>query len=219
MRILVIEDDLKTQGFLLKGLRESGFEADGCADGTSALSRLEEQRYDLALLDIMLPCKDGLEVLREIRESGAVLPVILLTAREGLQDRVCGLESGADDYLVKPVSFTEILARVHAVIRRCSPEATRVLSFKGVTLDGAARVAWRDGVPLALSHAGFEVLRTLMRHAGEGISNASLRDALAEVGERSDRLSEVMRLLQLQLDDPFPDQLLHDLDGVAWQLA
>lgn len=219
MRILVVEDDLKTQGFLLKGLRESGFDADGCDDGVSALRRLSDRHYDLALLDIMLPGKDGLEVLREIREGGAVLPVILLTAREGLRDRVSGLEGGADDYLVKPVSFSEILARVHAVIRRCVPEEDRILSFKGVMLDGLSHQAWRDGVALDLEPGAFELLRQLLLHAGEGISTASLCAALEDAGERSDRIAVMLGSLQQAVDAPFDTKLLRELDGKAWQLG
>lgn len=219
MRILVVEDDLKTQRFLVKGLRENGFDADGCDDGVSALSRLADNPYDLALLDIMLPGKDGLDVLRVIREGGAVLPVILLTAREGIRDRVGGIELGADDYLVKPVSFAEILARVRAVIRRCVPESERALNYRDVRLDGLVRQAWRSGVELDLAPDAFEVLRKLLLHAGEGISHASLRAALLDAGERSDSLTETMRTLQQKLDGPFATKLLRELDGRAWRLA
>lgn len=219
MRILVIEDDRKTRGFLIKGFSESGFEAVGCEDGNAALSLLGSGSYDLILLDIMLPGRDGLSVLEALRKAGGRTPVILLTAREGIGDRVNGLDLGADDYLVKPVAFSELLARVNAVVRRCAPDTPQELEFKGLRLCVQARRAWRDELEIHLEEDEFLLLHLLMRHAGEGISAAMLRESLSNSCECYLTLEDTLYRLRQRVDGQSDRKLIHSLDGLAYQLA
>lgn len=219
MRILVVEDDRKTRGFLVKGFSESGFEAVGCEDGNAALGLLGSGSYDLILLDIMLPGRDGLSVLDSLRKAGGRTPVILLTAREGIGDRVNGLDLGADDYLVKPVAFSELLARVNAVVRRCALDAPQELEFKGLRLHVQARRVWRDEREIHLEEDEFLLLHLLMRHAGEGISAAMLRESLSNSCERYLTLEDTLYRLRQRVDGQSDRELIHSLDGLAYQLA
>lgn len=219
MRILVVEDDRKTRGFLVKGFSESGFEAVGCEDGNAALGLLGSGTYDLILLDIMLPGRDGLSVLDSLRKAGGRTPVILLTAREGIGDRVNGLDLGADDYLVKPVAFSELLARVNAVVRRCAPDTSQELEFKGLRLHVQARCVWRDEREIHLEEDEFLLLHLLMRHAGEGISAAMLRESLSNSCERYLTLEDTLYRLRQRVDGQSDRELIHSLDGLAYQLA
>lgn len=219
MRILVVEDDRKTRGFLVKGFSESGFEAVGCEDGNAALGLLGSGTYDLILLDIMLPGRDGLSVLDSLRKAGGRTPVILLTAREGIGDRVNGLDLGADDYLVKPVAFSELLARVNAVVRRCAPDTPQELEFKGLRLHVQARRVWRDEREIHLEEDEFLLLHLLMRHAGEGISAAMLRESLSNSCERYLTLEDTLYRLRQRVDGQSDRELIHSLDGLAYQLA
>lgn len=219
MRILVVEDDRKTRGFLVKGFSESGFEAVGCEDGNAALGLLGSGTYDLILLDIMLPGRDGLSVLDSLRKAGGRTPVILLTAREGIGDRVNGLDLGADDYLVKPVAFSELLARVNAVVRRCAPDTPQELEFKGLRLHVQARRVWRDEREIHLEEDEFLLLHLLMRHAGEGISAAMLRESLSNSCERYLTLEDTLYRLRQRVDGQSDRKLIHSLDGLAYQLA
>lgn len=219
MKILVVEDDRKTRGFLIKGFSESGFEAVGCEDGNAALELLGSGSYDVVLLDIMLPGPDGLSILNSLRKAGGKTPVILLTAREGIGDRVNGLDLGADDYLVKPVAFSELLARVNAVIRRCIPDTLQKLEFKGLRLDLRGRRAWRNERELLLEEDEFLLLHLLMRHAGEGVSAAMLREALSSSCERYLTLEDTLHRLRQRVDGQSGHALIHSLDGLAYQLA
>jgi DNA-binding response OmpR family regulator len=219
VRILVVEDDRKTRGFLVKGFSESGFEAVGCEDGNAALGLLGSGTYDLILLDIMLPGRDGLSVLDSLRKAGGRTPVILLTAREGIGDRVNGLDLGADDYLVKPVAFSELLARVNAVVRRCAPDTPQELEFKGLRLHVQARCVWRDEREIHLEEDEFLLLHLLMRHAGEGISAAMLRESLSNSCERYLTLEDTLYRLRQRVDGQSDRELIHSLDGLAYQLA
>jgi DNA-binding response OmpR family regulator len=219
VRILVVEDDRKTRGFLVKGFSESGFVAVGCEDGNAALGLLGSGTYDLILLDIMLPGRDGLSVLDSLRKAGGRTPVILLTAREGIGDRVNGLDLGADDYLVKPVAFSELLARVNAVVRRCAPDTPQELEFKGLRLHVQARCVWRDEREIHLEEDEFLLLHLLMRHAGEGISAAMLRESLSNSCERYLTLEDTLYRLRQRVDGQSDRELIHSLDGLAYQLA
>lgn len=218
MRILVVEDDEKTRRILVRGLNESGFQAEGSPDGDDGLRAVTSASYDVVLLDIMMPKRDGYSMLNEMRSQGVTTPVIMLTAKEGLVDRVSGLDTGADDYLVKPVSFEELVARVHSVARRCLPEDARDLHFEGLVLKAGARSAWRDQTEIGLSDIECRTLRLLMTYPGEGLSRRFILDRV--LGEDSDdgSLDVVMETLRSRLDGTFERKLIHSVDGVGYVL-
>ena len=218
MRILVVEDDDKTRRLLLRGLIESGFEADGCPDGEDGLARASVPGYDLVLLDVMMPKRDGFSVLMEMRARNIDTPVILLTAREGLADRVSGLDTGADDYLVKPVSFVELIARVNSVARRCLPEDDRDLSHDGLLLRAGERSVWCEDRELQLGEQEYRALRVLMQFAGEGLSLRFLAERTLLDGETESSLNDVIDGLQRRVDGSFARKFIHSVEGVGYLL-
>src|SRR5947199_3732044 len=175
MRLLVVEDDEKIASFVVNGLKQSGFAVDRAKDGEQAIDFALSIPYDAAILDLMLPGLDGLAVLRQLRQKKVSLPVLILSARAGVDDRVLGLQSGGDDYLTKPFAFSELLARVQALIRRAtqSPEATR-LTAGDVTLDLATREVTCGGQPVDLQPREFSLLAFLLRHAGRPVSKTMM---------------------------------------------
>ena len=178
MRILLVEDDELLGDGLQAGLRHCGFQADWLRDGESARSALATEDYAAVVLDLGLPRLDGLGVLRALRAAGKPTPVLVLTARDSTPDKVLGLDSGADDYLIKPIDLDELAARLRALIRRAAGQATPRLSLGNITLDPAGRRAYLDGAPLELPAKEFALLELLMRNAGRVISRAQLESAL-----------------------------------------
>lgn len=224
MKILVVEDETKTGNYLKQGLSEAGFVVDLVRDGNDGLHAAITESYDLVVLDIMLPGIDGWTVLREIRERGATLPVLFLTARDQVDDRVKGLESGADDYLVKPFAFSELAARIEVLLRRAvgaapSPDAL-VLSLGDLEVDLARRRAVRAGQRLELSAKEFQLLTLLLRRKGEVLSRTEIAEQVWDVNfdHGTNVIDVAIRRLRGKLDLPFDRRLLHTVRGMGYVL-
>ena len=220
MRILIVEDEPKTSAFLAKGLSEQGFIADVFANGHDGLHAARTQTYDLAILDVMLPGCDGWTILRELRSAGSPMPVLFLTAKDTVADRVKGLELGADDYLVKPFAFSELLARVRTILRRGvarQPETVRVADLE---IDLLGHKAQRGGQRLSLSPKEFALLSLLMRRAGEVLSRTLIAEQVWDMNFDSDTnvVDVHIRRLRAKVDDPFPQKLIHTVRGAGYVL-
>jgi two-component system OmpR family response regulator len=176
MRLLIVEDDVKLAAAVARGLRREGYAVDVCGDGEAALAQAAVYAYDGIVLDLMLPRRDGMEVCRALRERGCWAPVLMLTARGGLGDRIRGLDAGADDYLAKPFDFGELLARLRALVRRAPSERPARLEVGNLVLDPATHAVSCAGRPVALTAREFAVLEFLARHAGEAVSRTALLD-------------------------------------------
>jgi DNA-binding response OmpR family regulator len=183
MRILVVEDDRMIAKALDRALRQEGYAVDGVADGKSAAEALRTSTFDLVLLDLGLPLRDGLEVLRELRGRGDSTPVIIVTARDDVQNRIAGLDGGADDYIVKPFDLDEVAARMRSVLRRAAGRAETRIRYRGITLDPITHAVERDGEPVLLSAHEFSVLEALLQRPGSVLSRAQLEDRLYGWGE------------------------------------
>lgn len=214
MRLLLVEDDRMIGDSLRAALRLDGYAVDWVRDAVAAQSTLSSERFDLVLLDLGLPKGDGLEVLRALRARRDSTPVIVLTARDGLEDRVAGLDAGADDYLAKPFELDELNARIRAVMRRHSGRAQPVLSHAGVTLDPATRQVMKDGAPVLLSAREFAVLEALMQRPGALLSRAQLEDRLYGWGEEieSNAVSVYIHQLRRKLGADF----IQNVRGVGY---
>ena len=175
MRVLVVEDDARIASFVVRGFKQAGFAVDHAADGDTGLTLAQNTEYDAAVVDIMLPQLDGLSLVRRLRAARRPVPVLFLSAKSSVDDRVRGLQSGGDDYLTKPFAFSELLARVQALIRRASqsPEATR-LTAGDITLDLVTREVHRGGEPVSLQPREFSLLAFLLRHAGRPVSKTMI---------------------------------------------
>jgi two-component system, OmpR family, response regulator len=174
VRVLIVEDELRMAGLIRRGLTKEGLAADVAAKGEDALWMAEAHEYDAIVLDVMLPGMSGFETCRRLRTNGIWAPVLMLTARDSVDDRVAGLDSGADDYLVKPFAFAELLARLRALVRRGDPERPTVLEVGELRLDPATRRAWRGDTEVSLSAKEFALLETFMRRPGEVLSRLHL---------------------------------------------
>ncbi len=174
VRILIVEDDRKVSGFLKKGLKEEHYAVDACADGDEALYMAQVNAYDVVVLDVMLPGKDGFAVCRELRENGVLTPILMLTAKDAVEDRVTGLTEGADDYLTKPFSFEELLARIRALLRRSQEYKTPLLKVGDLVLDPVRRVVTRAGDKIALTGREYALLEYLMRNRGRTITQTMI---------------------------------------------
>ena len=174
LRVLVVEDEIKMASLIRRGLRGEGLAADVAIKGEDALWMAGSTTYDAIVLDVMLPGIDGFQTCHRLREAGVWAPVLMLTARDGIEDRVAGLDGGADDYLTKPFSFAELLARLRALARRGPVERPAVLEVGDLRLDPAARRVWRAGAEVSLSAKEFQLLETFMRHPGEVLSRYQL---------------------------------------------
>ena len=224
MRLLVVEDEVKLAQYLHKGLSENGHVVDTAHDGIEGRRLASGGDYDLVLLDLMLPGVDGFGVLSAMRAAGKRTPVLMLTARDRVEDRVRGLESGADDYLVKPFAFSELLARVGALLRRGSGSApaqsATVLSMGDLTMDLVARKAERSGQRLDLTAKEFNLLALLLRRRGQILSRTVLAEQVWDMNFDSDTnvVEVAVRRLRGKLDDPFEFKLLHTVRGMGYVL-
>jgi two-component system copper resistance phosphate regulon response regulator CusR len=220
MKILVIEDETKTASYLRKGLSEEGFVVDVVADGGEGLHRAHSREYDAILLDIMLPGQDGWSVLSALRRDGCHTPVLCLTARDAVADRVHGLELGADDYLVKPFAFSELLARVRSMLRRSTMPQPDVIRVADLTVDLVRHRATRAGKRLDLTAKEFLLLSLLARRTGEVLSQTMIAEQVWDMNFESDtNVVEVnVRRLRSKVDDPFDRRLLHTVRGMGYVL-
>jgi two-component system, OmpR family, response regulator QseB len=178
MRVLVVEDDRMIAKGLHTALKQDGYAVDGVSDGRSASEALRTSKFDIVLLDLGLPERDGLEVLRELRRRGDATPVIIVTARDEVQNRIDGLDAGADDYIVKPFDLDEVAARMRSVLRRFAGRGDPNIRHRGITLDPVSHVVERDGAPVVLSAHEFSVLEALLQRPGTVLSRAQLEDRL-----------------------------------------
>ncbi|HKB93432.1 MAG TPA: response regulator transcription factor [Gaiellaceae bacterium] len=220
MRVLVVEDEKKLAALLVRGLREEGYSADVAERGEDALWMAMSASYDAILLDVMLPGSDGFEVCRRLRKEGVWSPVLMLTARDAVDDRVTGLDSGADDYLSKPFAFDELLARLRALIRRPPVERPTVLEVGDLRLDPAMHRVWRGDAELQLSAKEFALLEAFMRKPGVVLTRSQLLDTAWDMGfERRSNVVDVnVRYLREKIDRPFGRESLETVRGVGYRL-
>lgn len=220
MRILVVEDETKIAGLLRRGLREEGHAADVAICGEDALWMAEAHRYDAILLDVMLPGIDGFETCRRLRAAGVWTPVLMLTARDAVDDRVAGLDVGADDYLSKPFSFAELLARLRALRRREPLERPAVLQVGELRLDPSTRQVSRGSEPIELSAKEFALLEILMRHAGEVLSRFQLLEYAwdGDYDNRSNVVDVYISYLRNKIDRPFKLRSIETVRGAGYRL-
>ncbi|TCG07465.1 DNA-binding response regulator [Paraburkholderia steynii] len=219
MRILIIEDEPKMASYLRKGLMEASFQADTALDGKEGLFLALHEDYDLILLDVMLPELDGLEVLTRIREKKHT-PVLLLTARDTVQDKVVGLESGADDYLSKPFAYAELLARVRALLRRPAQSSVTVLCVSDMEIDLVRRRVRRGNVRIELTAQEFALLKLLTERQGEVLTRAFVTSHVWDINFDSDTniVDVAVKRLRTKIDSPFENKLLHTVRGMGYVL-
>lgn len=223
MRLLVIEDEPKVGHALLEGLQAEGYEVVLAETGEEGFFLASNRAFDLIVLDVMLPGRDGLEVLAALRKQNMAAQVLILTAKDAIEDRVAGLDTGADDYLVKPFAFPELSARIRALLRRGKPEPVALLRIGTLEIDPVTRTVLREGLRLELTVREFELLEFLARNKGRVVSREMLaRDVWKEPG-RATPLDNVIDVhvarLRKKLDDPFEGKLLHTVRGVGFILS
>jgi two-component system OmpR family response regulator len=221
VRVLLIEDDRTIADFVLRGLREAGFAVDHEADGEAGLAAALRQPYDVAIVDVMLPQRDGLSLIDELRRRGNTTPVLILSARRSVDDRVKGLQAGGDDYLTKPFAFAELLARVQALVRRASrtPEPT-TLTVDDLVLDLLTRRVTRGGTALDLRPREFALLEYLMRNAGKVVSKTMILSHVWEYSfdPQTNIVDVLVSRLREKIDRPFDKKVLHTVRGVGYVL-
>ena len=221
MHALLIEDDDTIAEFVARGLREAGFAVDRVADGAAGLEAATDQAYDVAVIDVMLPKRDGLSVIEELRRRGIMTPVLILSARRSVDDRVRGLQAGGDDYLTKPFAFSELLARVQALVRRASrtPEPT-TLTLEDLVLDLLSRRVSRAGAAIELRPREFALLEYLMRNAGKVVSKTMILSHVWEYNfdPQTNIVDVLVSRLREKIDRRFEKKLLHTVRGVGYVL-
>jgi len=222
MRVLVVEDEKKVARALRDGLEAERYDVRVASTGEEGFFLVNHEAFDCVVLDLMLPHRDGLEVLTTLRKRGLHTPVLILTARDTVDDRVRGLDSGADDYLVKPFAIPELLARIRALLRRGRPDPLLKLQHEDLEMDVVTRKVARAGQPLELTVREFEILEYLLRHVGRVVSREMLTRDVWRVTARATPLDNVIDVtiarLRRKVDDPFPTKLLHTVRGVGFVL-
>jgi two-component system, OmpR family, copper resistance phosphate regulon response regulator CusR len=221
MRILIVEDETKVARALSHGLEREFYDVVVASNGEEGFYRANSETFDLIILDVMLPGRDGFEILTTLRRSGARVPILVLTARDAVEDRVAGLDQGADDYLVKPFAFPELLARIRVLLRRARPDLLR-LRFADLELDVATRKVARAGQPLDLRAREFELLEYLLRHQGQLVSREMLARDVWKALHRGTPLDNVIDVhiarLRRKVDSEFPVKIIHTVRGVGFVL-
>jgi two-component system OmpR family response regulator len=220
MRVLVVEDDAKLAAVLRQGLKEQGFAVDVAGDGALGLKLAMATDYDAVLLDLMLPGRDGLDVLRELRRQGRAVPVLILTARSSVDDRVLGLDLGADDYLPKPFDLKELFARLRAILRRPPVEPSTVLRVADLELDSASREVRRQGARIELTTKEFTLLEYLMRKKGIVVTRAMILDHVWDMDYHggSNLVEVYINYLRRKIDQDFEPKLIHTIRGAGYVL-
>jgi two-component system OmpR family response regulator len=220
MRVLVVEDEVKMAALLRRGLSEEGLAVDVAEEGERALLMAGSTDYDAVVLDVMLPGIDGFETCRRLRRDGVWAPVLMLTARGSLDDRVVGLDGGADDYMVKPFAFAELLARLRALVRRGTVERPPVIEVGALRLDPGTRQVWRGETEIDLSSKEFTLLETFMRHAGYVLSRSQLLEQAWEYDfeHRSNVVEVYIRYLRRKIDVPFDVVSIETVRGAGYRL-
>ncbi|NOY58857.1 MAG: response regulator transcription factor [Calditrichaeota bacterium] len=220
MYILIVEDEPKVADFLKRGLAEEGWQVDAAADGETALSMIQAGSYDVIALDIMLPGRDGLSVLRTLRNQGHNEPVLLLTARDAVPDRVMGLKSGADDYLVKPFAFEELLARLDALVRRRTGSYQDILKAGDLELDTIQHSVRRADQHINLTTLEFRLLEYLMRNKGRVLSRIDIEESIWGMNDEPDSnvVDVYINHLRKKIDKPFNKPLIHTIRGFGYKV-
>ncbi len=220
MKVLVVEDEVKMAALIRRGLVEQGLIVDVAGSGEDAVAMTLASQYDAIVLDVMLPGIDGFETCRKMRLGGIWAPVLMLTARGALEDRVAGLDGGADDYLTKPFSFAELMARLRALARRGSSERPTLLEVGDLRLDPATRQVWRGETEIELSAKEFGLLETFMRHPGSVLTRTQLLEQAWEYdfAHRSNVIEVYMRYLRRKIDVPFGVSSLQTVRGAGYRL-
>jgi heavy metal response regulator len=221
MRVLVVEDERRIADFLSRGLSEQGYAVDVAYDGEEALDWPTVAQFDVIILDVMLPARDGIQVCRILRERGLKTPILMLTARDAVEDRVRGLDSGADDYLVKPFAFSELLARLRALTRREAAALGTVLQVADLTLDTAAREVRRQGVPVELTTKEYALLEYLMRHANQVLTRTMIAEHVwnYDFDNATNVIDVHIRNLRRKIDDPFQAKLVQTVRGAGYRVS
>jgi len=218
MRILVVEDEPKSAAFLHQGLTESGFSVQVVDNGDAGLAEARTDGYAVVILDVGIPQRDGWSLMTDLRKIGIQTPVLFLTARDAIEDRVRGLELGADDYLVKPFAFSELLARIRSILRRGNNRGPTTVQVADLELDLMRQRATRGGRRLELTATEFLLLSFLVRHVGEPLSRRLLAEQVWDIHHDSDTnvVDVGVRRLRAKVDDPFPVKLIHTIRGIGY---
>ena len=221
MRILVVEDEARIADFITRGLSEQGYAVDTASDGNEALQWTDVEDFDLIVLDVMLPGRDGIEVCRTLRERGLRTPILMLTAMDAVEDRVRGLDSGADDYLVKPFAFAELPARLRALMRREPATLGSVLRVADLAFDMNTLEVSRQGVAIELTAKGRLLLEYLMRHANQVLTRTMISEHVwnYEFDNATNVIDVHVRNLRQKVDEPFPVKLIQTVRGAGYQIS
>jgi len=221
MRVLIVEDERRIADFIRRGLSEQGYAVDVAHDGDEALDWAGAAEFDIIVLDVMLPVRDGMEVCRILRQRGIRTPILMLTARDAVEDRVRGLDSGADDYLVKPFAFAELLARLRALGRRQPAVLGFVLRMGDLTLDTATRQAIRDRETITLTAKEYALLEYLMRHPHQVLTRTMIAEHVwnYDFDSATNVIDVHIRNLRRKIDDPFPTKLIHTARGAGYRIS
>ena len=221
MRILIVEDEARLVTILRRGLMEEGHAVDIALSGEEALDWIDATSFDAIILDVMLPGIDGLEVCRQLRNRRIQIPILLLTVRNTVSDRVAGLDAGADDYLAKPFAFAELTARLRALARRPAETLETILNVAGVRLDPATRRVWREGQEVILSNKEFRILECLLRHPNHVLTRQMIADQVWDYDARDvgNVIDVHIRSIRHKLDDPYPGTLIQTVRGVGYRFA
>lgn len=220
MRILVCEDQRDLNKITVKHLTAEGYSVDSCYDGEEALAFIDMAEYDAVVLDIMMPKKDGISVLKEMRSAGNNTPVIFLTAKDSIEDRVSGLDSGANDYLIKPFSFDELLARIRAMTRKSSGNLSNIFTVADLTLDTSAHTVYRAGKEITLSAKEFSLLEYLLRNKGRVLTRDMIENNIWNFDYEggTNAVDVYIRYLRKKIDDAFEPKLIHTVRGSGYVL-